>query len=175
MRGSHVRCAGEDSSHIHLHRERSILSTLRTFSSTPSPLKRGMPHAGMYDFSVEKKKKTVKNELSQPLGVNVHSSCFPRKASQCCRLIRMSGVLATLTECQAPKCDEGTSPSDSSTRFIPCWKEKTWDYQACPTSRWGVPQENSVTVPGRLGFLVQFFPLANSFLWWHYCQHHGGM
>ena len=48
--------------------------------STPSPLKRGTPHAGVYDFSVEKKK-PVKNELSQPLGVNVHSSCFPRKAS----------------------------------------------------------------------------------------------
>ena len=138
------------------------------------PQKEARPRAGVYDFSVEKKK-TVKNELSQPLGVNVHSSCFPRKASQCCRLIRMSGILATLTERQAPKCDEGTSLSDSSTRFIPHWKEKAWDYQACPTSRWGVPQENSVTVPGRLGFLAQFFPLANSFLWWRYRQRHGGM
>ena len=55
MRGSHVRCTRKDSSHIHLRRERSILSTLHTFRLPLSPSKRGMSHASVYDFSVEKK------------------------------------------------------------------------------------------------------------------------
>ena len=69
------------------------------------------------------------------------------------------------TECLMLMSDDSIAPSDSSTRFIPLWKDKARDYQACPTSRWGVPQENSVTAPGRLWFLTQIFPLANSFLW----------
>ena len=167
-------CTGEDLSHVRLCRERSIFCTLHTFHLPLPPSKKR--HAPCQRARLQcGEKKMVKNELSQPLGVNIHSSCFPRKASQCCCLIRTSGVLAIMTERLAPKCDEGTSLSDSSTRFIPRWKEKAWDYQACPISRWGVPQENSVTVPGRLGFLAQFFPLANSFLWWRYCQHHGDL